>query len=141
MGGLRWLTWAQGILLSGSAPGCRREPCPQCAGLGRGLQLQEIIANPKCVPGCDRHSNAEPSRAAFGEFSCQRERCERPPASAGDAQAALEGREMLYVLLARAPGMICPAELLKQLMDDKAGIQGKFSELMSEKELTSLCTG
>lgn len=48
---------------------------------------------------------------------------------------------MLYVLLAHAPGMICPAEPLKQLMDDKAGIQGKFSELMSEKELASLCTG
>lgn len=35
----------------------------------------------------------------------------------------------------------CPAEPLKQIMDDKARIQGKFSELMSEKQLTSLCAG
>lgn len=35
----------------------------------------------------------------------------------------------------------CPVEPLKHITDDKAGIQGKFLELMSKKELTSLYTG
>lgn len=67
-----------------------------------------------------------------------------PGRRAGEGvQAAPEGRGALCAPRSwmRLPLTTCPEQPLKQIMDDKARIQGKFSELMSEKQLTFLCAG